>query len=257
MKTKQKEKKKKKNPDFHRHNGLSCPLDWHQVFAWILTACPCILFFLVIFAFNDSTGRKFWTPLFLVPYVVGILLFVISTLCTHPLPEMSSRDYGHFCRFCKCVVPNEAKHCRKCNKCRSGFDHHCIYINNCVTTSNYIPFFFGCLFLVSSTIIGIAGAFDAIVRHTLEKNPPPIVVASKFYKRDISVVAFGIMIAITLFFNMGVAIPVAVLIGYHVYFQANGITTYDYIMDNISKYPQRMEKFCCETRRVKDAENDK
>ena len=253
--SKDKEKKRKKR-DFHRHHGLSCPLDWHQVFAWVLTACPCILFFTVIFAVNDSQGRRFWTPAFVIPYLVGIALFVVSTLCTHPLPELASHDFGHHCRFCNCVVPNDAKHCRKCNKCRVGFDHHCIYINNCVTTSNYIPFFFGCLFLVSSTLVGIAGVVEAAVRYAVGDVRAPIALASQFYKQNVSQVAFWISIAITLIFNLGVAVPVTVLIGYHIYFQANGITTYDYIMDNISKYPQRMQRFCCETGRVKDAEGE-
>ena len=31
----------------------------------------------------------------------------------------------------------KAKHCRKCNKCVTNFDHHCVYLNNCIGQKNY------------------------------------------------------------------------------------------------------------------------
>lgn len=44
---------------------------------------------------------------------------------------------NQFCNICKMVVSYKAKHCRKCNKCVTNFDHHCVYLNNCIGSKNY------------------------------------------------------------------------------------------------------------------------
>ena len=159
---------------------------------------------------------------------------------------MFSKDFGHYCKFCKKDVPNNAKHCRMCNKCRVGFDHHCRYINNCVTQSNYLIFFFGCLFLVTSAIIGMV---QLIIYGAKYKQNKEIYFssASKYLKQNVNSVTFWVIYAISIGFYLGLAIPMMVLIIYHVFFQVNGISTYDYIMDNISKFPQRLTHFSCIT----------
>ena len=48
----------------------------------------------------------------------------------------------------KCNIPkiNRSKHCRVCDKCIEKFDHHCIWINNCVGAKN-IKYFFYYIFI--------------------------------------------------------------------------------------------------------------
>ena len=226
-------------------NGLTWPLDSRQVLAWFLTAAPCVCYFTVNFAVSTTAQANFWTPLFLCPYLLGVLLFVGATLSTHPIPQIFSSDYGHYCRFCKEVVPNTAKHCRMCNKCRVGFDHHCRYINNCVTKSNYYIFFFGCLFLVSSAIIGLAQLI--VYAATFKTNKQTYLTQAALYynTNNFSEVVFWVIYGISSLFYLGLIIPMMVLIIYHMFFQVNGISTYDYIMDNISRFPQRLSRFSC------------
>lgn len=229
-----------------------CPLDCPQILAWFLSAAPCILFFSVNFATADSLDRKFWTPLFAIPYSLGILLFAIATLTTHPLPELASPDYGHYCRYCRQVVPNEAKHCRRCNKCRLGFDHHCRYINNCVTKSNYFQFFFGCLFLVSAAVIGLSHLILVAVSFSSQKSDI-LGRMESFYQVRVTDVGFWVLFGCATLFDLALIAPMLVLIVYHVFFQSAGITTYDYIMDDVSNVPQKLQRLTCAGDRVKHA----
>lgn len=36
------------------------------------------------------------------------------------------------CPYCSIVRDQDTRHCHHCKKCIDGFDHHCIWFNNCI-----------------------------------------------------------------------------------------------------------------------------
>lgn len=52
------------------------------------------------------------------------------------------------CETCFNNRPPKSTHCKTCNRCVNGFDHHCVALNNCVGRRNIRTFY---TFLVAST----------------------------------------------------------------------------------------------------------
>eukprot|EP00698_Gefionella_okellyi_P004404 TRINITY_DN14065_c0_g1_i1.p1 TRINITY_DN14065_c0_g1~~TRINITY_DN14065_c0_g1_i1.p1 ORF type:complete len:531 (+),score=91.24 TRINITY_DN14065_c0_g1_i1:57-1649(+) len=72
-----------------------------------------------------------------------------------------------FCATCCLRRPMRSKHCSRCDRCVSKFDHHCIWINQCVGNGNRIPFFFTVFFCWAVNIIWLS-----LLYYTLTKATP-------------------------------------------------------------------------------------
>ncbi|CAD8151788.1 unnamed protein product [Paramecium pentaurelia] len=64
--------------------------------------------------------------------------------------ELPSIYKVRYCSTCKIMRPSKASHCKFCDHCVDGFDHHCFWVGNCIGIRNQRAFL---LFLQSSLIV--------------------------------------------------------------------------------------------------------
>lgn len=231
-------------PKFHRKHGLSRPLGVQQVLTWLLTFLSLAIQVLFHVPFGDRASTIQFSILHAILYALGVILFVFATMETHPRPLSYDEAKTKYCRFCDTMVPVSAKHCRACNNCRMGFDHHCVYINNCVTKDNYTEFFYGILFLASQAILQLLQT-SLILYDAVNDMQKVLGRGRSFYKAEIPKAVVYTLIGVSYLANLGMCVPLCVLIGYHVYFQSHQITTIDFIMKTVDLSKKKLINLCC------------
>ena len=232
------------NQNFHRSHGLQYPFDSLQIFTWFLISLPIIIFYFFQYPLLNGFERNFLHFLFILFYILGILLFIIATLTNHKTPIVIEVEQTHYCKYCQTNVPLSSKHCRICNKCRYGFDHHCRYINNCVTSENYFYFFYGSLFLMSTSIISHIYLIFGFLKFLKFENDINLILKN-YYNYEISNLFIWILFLLSLIINLSIGIPMLILILYHIYFQHRGITTFQYLMDDLQYEIPKLPIFSC------------
>ena len=56
------------------------------------------------------------------------------------IPDDIYKD-AQLCHICRTLQPARSRHCRFCRRCTEMFDHHCMYLSNCVGKRNRLSFF--------------------------------------------------------------------------------------------------------------------
>lgn len=132
-------------------------------------------------------------------YIISIILYVISLFslikggCTDPgiIPrqmgthlfrpkkEFKMVSNGSFvvfsyCPTCNIFRPPRTSHCAVCDNCCQRFDHHCIWLGNCIGKRNYKYFFLLVLSLFINSIIEIVYNLIIIIQSGKDKEEKKI-----------------------------------------------------------------------------------
>lgn len=137
---------------------------------------------------------------------------------------------GNNCRTCNLLKPARSKHCNICKHCISKFDHHCIFINNCVGYAN--QHFFLLLLLTTGLLTAYASYIGtSLVSSIIVKDLPEWNLLGRGYTwtQYFNIWAFAMqentrMSAITLLCILTTPLVFG-LLGYHIYLIWAGTTT--------------------------------
>uniref|UniRef100_A0A8D2LMA6 Palmitoyltransferase n=2 Tax=Varanus komodoensis TaxID=61221 RepID=A0A8D2LMA6_VARKO len=119
--------------------------------------------------FGYCKELEYSTSLLLLPYLLLTMNMVFFILCSKTNPGIITKsnqvlflhayaydgvmfESGIECSTCKVRKPARAKHCSVCSGCVHRFDHHCVWVNNCIGAFNTRYFL---LYLLSLTSMAV------------------------------------------------------------------------------------------------------
>ena len=133
--------------------------------------------------------------------------------------------YEFYCNHCDTNVRAFSKHCGRCKRCTAQFDHHCIWLNNCIGYNNYRPFFCLLIMVIFHSLVNVGlGVWRFLYFHNLNFDylSAPLII-----------------VYIMVFINVVAIILIGYLLAYHIWLYFKGMTTYQHIME---QRKQKQEK---------------
>lgn len=121
-----------------------------------------------------NVGSALGWACYLVSFSTATGLMALSAVWTYLTPtepprpaclatEESAGDGYAFCRQCQQRIDPTTRHCRVCNRCTLGFDHHCGWINKCIGARNFACFVVMVLMTFSHLLVFALAATSALV----------------------------------------------------------------------------------------------
>mmetsp|Transcript_18789 Transcript_18789/g.52353 ORF Transcript_18789/g.52353 Transcript_18789/m.52353 type:complete len:388 (+) Transcript_18789:538-1701(+) len=215
-----------------RRHGCERPFNIPQI------VCVILYFFLLggFYALASPAFLEKWetavvTSLYTIAVLAAAVLF-LYTSCTDPSEygtEVKDDEDQYYCVLCQVHVKKQSKHCRSCDRCVDGFDHHCKWLNNCVGAKNYWSFFL----LVSVTCVMICIQFaSGVYLFVISFTQKDVVRAHLYsvYGDGLSLTSFRVLQVFYCVLDIAPAILLGELLFFHILLQYKGMSTYDYIM---------------------------
>lgn len=143
-----------------RQNGCHPPFQVEALFTFLI-ACYLLtsMCIVVLPAMPSGTERTIWIVLYAVLISVVLVCFLIVECHNVSTDELAMRSDNpiltgtkvpvrhQLCPFCS-IIRGKATyygcerryHCNHCSRCTPGMDHHCWFLNSCISSNNYRSF---------------------------------------------------------------------------------------------------------------------
>ena len=127
-------------------------------------------------------------------------------------------------------VGRSSKHCRTCDRCVEGFDHHCKWLNNCIGEKNYQTFFALICLTVTLLLVQFGYAVYLFSRSFYDSAAMMGVVQSNYGSEHIDYRGWQAVLVLYLLLLAGAIMMLGELLFFHVVLVTKNMTTYDFIM---------------------------
>ncbi|XP_022114379.2 probable palmitoyltransferase ZDHHC11B [Pieris rapae] len=261
--------------NLRRINGFQLPLNFLQLFGWMILIGTGLLSFVFFIDIQPHTYKLATLTIYAILYGLHIVIHVIAIgldPSEHEIrkreisevPEFNRNLHAHVIENGRCHICNiytsdkKTKHCGICNKCVYKFDHHCKWLNNCVGGRNYSAFI-GCVvtalfisvFTLSLCIVDLVIfytyplSFEVPVSYSINCTN-----TNAFYLQNCKgSIFFVLFLIVYLVCSFVITCALLHLLCFHAYITLLGISTYEYIIKN-KRSPleircQRMTKHKC------------
>lgn len=149
---KQREPLKPRKGPYTKVNAYTISVCWEQIFVVFMVLIQIVLH--SVFLITPLTTIKhpilyFSMVLYYLLLILQILDYVIITrndpvdrclVKTGFLTKQQKKRNTRKCDLCRSQVTIKSYHCKRCNRCTEGFDHHCSFLGTCIGSRNYEMF---------------------------------------------------------------------------------------------------------------------
>ncbi|MES1920067.1 hypothetical protein MHBO_001790 [Bonamia ostreae] len=128
-----------------------------------------------------------------------------------------------WCDYCRWNVGLDTKHCRECDRCTEHFDHHCKWLNNCVSRKNYKWF---CTSAISALLMLLfsfgTSIFGFVVSFTSKDEWENLL--------GMSLLTYQILVFVNMVMTLVLMTSLIYLLSFHIFLSTKRMTTYEYIL---------------------------